>query len=117
MLGVFVFALLGSFTLANAQEEKKGRAGRGDPLTAALEKAGLSDEQKEKVKTINEDYRKASAAAREAKDREASRKAGTERTEKILAVLDDKQQEIVKKHLEENRSTRGEKGDRKKRPE
>jgi Spy/CpxP family protein refolding chaperone len=103
-LSVMVVALLGSFSIANAQEEKKGkdRGGRGAVMAAALEKAKLTDEQKAKIKTINEESEAAAKAAREAKDREAGRKVFTERQEKIMAVLTDEQKEIVKKYLAEN---------------
>ncbi len=109
-------ALLGVFSLANAQEEKKGRGARADALAAALAKADLSDDQKAKVKDINAEFAKASAAAREAKDREAMQKAGTERREAIMALLTDSQKEIVAKELAAGREKRGG-GERKKKQE
>ena len=118
-LSVLVVALMGSFAFGadedNKPKEGKGKGRGGEALAAALEKANLSDDQKAKIKTINEESDAAIKAAREAKDREASRKAYTEKMEKIMAVLSDEQKAIVKKHLEENRPKRRD-GD-KKRPE
>ena len=120
MLGVMVFALLGSFMTAYGQEEgKKGKGGPGGALQAALAKANLSAEQKEKIKAINEDAREAMKAAREAKDKEAGKKVMANHIEKIMGVLDDDQKEIVKKHLAEAREKGGDKGGdkKKKKPE
>lgn len=117
MLGVMVFALLGSFMTAHGEEEKKGKGGHGGPLQAALEKANLSAEQKEKIKAINEDAKAAMKAAREAKDKEAGKKAMADHLEKVMGVLDADQKEIVKKHLAESRGKGGDKGDKKKKPE
>jgi len=109
MLSVLVFALLGSFMVANAAEEKKDK-GHGDVFTAALAQANLSDEQKEKIKTINEESKAAMKAAREAKDKEAGKKAMADHREKVMAVLTAEQIESVKKYMAEHRPE----GDKKK---
>lgn len=116
-LSVVAVALMSSFVFGQEEDKKprEGRGkGRGDVMTAALEKAKLSDDQKEKVATIMKESQEAMKAAREAKDREAGRKVMTERNEKIMAVLTDDQKEIVKKHIEESRAARGERGKKKK---
>jgi hypothetical protein len=116
-LSMVVVALMSSFALAQEGDKpKRGAGGRGEVMQKALEAAKLSDEQKASVKKINEESEAAIKAARDAKDREAMRKAMTERQEKIMAVLTDDQKEIVKKYLEENGAKRRE-GDKKKRPE
>lgn len=112
-LSVMVVALLGVFSLAHGEEEKKDKGKRPDIMKAALEKANLTDDQKAKIKTINEEAEAAMKAAREAKDKEAGKKAFMERSEKIMAVLTDEQKEVVKKYLAENRPQ----GDKKKKTE
>lgn len=112
-MSVLVVALMGVFSLANAAEEgdKKGKGKGPDVMQAALEKANLSAEQKEKIKAIRQETAAAMKAAREAKDKEAGKKAIMDSHEKVMAVLTDEQKEIVKKYLAENRP---EKGDKKK---
>lgn len=106
-LSVLMVAVMGFASMANAQEEKKEKGRRGDPLMAALEKANLSEEQKTKVKAIMEETDAAAKAAREAKDREAGQKVRAERMEKINAVLTEEQREIVKKYMAELREKSG----------
>jgi hypothetical protein len=102
-MGVMLVALIGSFSIALAQEDKKGKdkgGARRDPIAAALEKMELTGEQKDKIKAIDEEYKTAAAAAREAKDREAATKARDKRKEAILAVLNDDQKAALNKALE-----------------
>lgn len=118
-LSVMVVALLGVFSMAQGAEgdkKERDKGKHGEVLRAALEKANLSDDQKAKVKTIQEETATALKAAREAKDREAGMKAMREGMEKTMAVLTDEQKAIVKKYMEENAPHRekGDKGDKKK---
>ena len=110
-----MFALLFAFTaFVNAEEPKKEGKGKGGPprgggFFALVEKLdGLTDDQKTQIAKIKADTEAALQAAKEAKDREAGKKAFESAREKLAAVLTDDQKAQLKKLLEENRP----KGDR-----
>lgn len=110
-----MFALLFAFTaFVNAEEPKKEGKGKGGPprgggIFVLVEKLdGLTDDQKSQIAKIKADTEAALEAAKEAKDRDAARKAFESVREKLAAVLTDDQKAQLKKMLEEHRP----KGDR-----
>ncbi len=109
-----MFALLFAFTaFVSAEEPKKEKGGekgpRGGGIFGLVEKLdGLTADQKEKIAKIKTEAEAAFKAAREAKDREAGKKAFESAREGVLAVLTDDQKAQLKKLLEEHRP----KGDR-----
>lgn len=119
MMFAFVAVMLVSSVAFGAEEEKEkkrpGGPGGGD-LFALVEKLDLSAEQKEKIAEIKTKSQEAMKAAREAKDREAGRKAYTEAREAVMAVLTDAQKEQLKKLAGDRKPGDRPDGD-KKRPE
>lgn len=85
-----------------------GAAGQMQRLRQALQKVGLSDEQKEKVQQLFKDSRTRLEAARQEaagtgqQGADKLRAAGTELREKLVQILSDEQREKLRELMESN---------------